>query len=100
MPIPTGAAKLVADVRCGDADDIAAVLHARVDRWTTNNGARAAEQTPPHRWTPPGGRIWDRDLARGLTERATLIEQRAEAVVEQAINNAQLDPRPRAATGE
>lgn len=69
-----------------NADDIAAVLHHRVDQWVEANGELA---TPSPSLVaglfPRAHGVSDPDMARGLTERDQAIEQRAESMAEQAV---------------
>ena len=78
---------LVASRSLEDAEDIAAVLHHRVDRWINTNSRRRRE--------PRDARIagivarargvTDPDLARALDERVEAIEHRARELADAAI---------------
>ncbi len=68
-----------------NADDIAAVLHHRVDRWMEAHQQLApAAQNLVAGLFPRAGRVPDPDMGRGLTERDRAIEQRAGTLTEQA----------------
>ncbi len=68
------------------AGDLAAVLHARVERWTAaagrGNGERPAGLIAGLIPKPSG--VTDGEMARALDERADLIEQRADALLDRA----------------
>ena len=72
------------------ADDVAAVLHHRVDRWIQASGQErrvAADRIvglfPRLSW------VRDPDMARALDERRTLIERRAREAATLAVENRQ-----------
>ncbi len=71
-----------------DADDLAAVLHERVIRaLTRTNGAGRVRQpaTPIAGLITPALGTMDEDMRTALRERAALIEQRADALVAEAV---------------
>jgi conjugative relaxase-like TrwC/TraI family protein len=70
--------RLVQGRSLADAEDIAAVLHGRVDRWIRASGT--SRRTAPNRIAglfPGAERVTDPDMKRALADRRTLIEQRA-----------------------
>jgi hypothetical protein len=68
-----------------NADDVAAVLHYRVDRWIeAHEDLVAAAHDLIAGLLPSAGRAADPELARGITEREQAIEHRAENLAEQA----------------
>lgn len=68
------------------ADDLAAVLHRRVDTWTASAVAsgRARPATLLGGLIPPARTVTDPDTAAALSARETLIEQRADVVLDRA----------------
>jgi hypothetical protein len=69
-----------------DAQDVAAVLHGRVQRWS--EAARSRRQGTGNfiaGLIPRAERVADPDLARALLERDRAMEQRARTLAEQAI---------------
>ncbi|MDX6307674.1 MAG: hypothetical protein QOI06_720 [Nocardioidaceae bacterium] len=79
---------LVAARTLADADDIAAVLHQRVDRWI--RATRGGHQPGPDRIVGLLSKIHtfaDPDTQRALQERQTLIEQRTRQLSEQAVRS-------------
>ncbi len=80
--------RLVAARGLADADDIAAVLHKRVARAISQSrgGGRVRKPLPPIAGliTPVVGTMAD-DLRAALRERRALIEQRANALVDDAV---------------
>jgi hypothetical protein len=72
------------------ADDIASVLHARVDRWIQASGT--SRRTAPNRIVglfPGAGRVTDQDMKRALDERRAMIEQQAREVAQTAVEHRQ-----------
>jgi hypothetical protein len=68
-----------------NADDIAAVLHHRVDRWVQGCKQLApASQELVAGLFSRASRVSDTDMSRGLTERDQAIEDRAGTLAEQA----------------
>jgi hypothetical protein len=71
-----------------NADDVAAVLHSRVDKWLEHTEARKKEAEDLVAGIFPRAReITDADLGRGLTERDDAIESRAVTLAVQAIKD-------------
>ena len=80
--------KLVAARTLDDAEDPAAVLHGRVDRWATAAGSRRQAATNLIAGLIPRATgISDPDMARALTERDQAMEQRARQLAEHAIDH-------------
>ncbi|MDA8312129.1 MAG: relaxase domain-containing protein [Actinomycetota bacterium] len=86
LDIETAFPLLVAGRSLDDVDDIAAVLHRRVERWPDAAGDR--------RWRsedliagliPRAKRVNDAELARALAERDLAMQERARALAAQAI---------------
>jgi conjugative relaxase-like TrwC/TraI family protein len=68
------------------AEDVASVLHGRVDRWTRAAGRKRQVATNLVAGIIPRARgITDPDMARGLVERDQAMEARARALAEQAV---------------
>jgi hypothetical protein len=70
------------------ADDIAAILHARVDDWIQASGT--SRKSSPNRIVglfPAAERVTDPDLKRALDDRRRLLEQRARTLALTAIQN-------------
>jgi len=70
----------------GDADDVASVLHHRIDRYVTGVGypAPPAEELVAGIFPRPN-EITDPDVVLALDDRASAIEQRARTLAEEAI---------------
>lgn len=69
-----------------DADDPAAVLHGRVDRWVSAAGGRRQAATNLIAGLiPRATKVADPDMARALSERAEALERRARTLAEDAI---------------
>ena len=80
--------KLVAARTLDDAEDLAAVLHGRVDRWATSAGSRRQAATNLIAGLiPRAAGISDPDMAQALTERDRAMEQRARHLAEHAIDH-------------
>jgi conjugative relaxase-like TrwC/TraI family protein len=80
--------KLVAARILDDAEDPAAVLHGRVDRWATAAGSRRqAACNLIAGLIPRATGISDRDIARALTERDRALEERARQLAEHCIED-------------
>ena len=78
--------RLVAGRTLEDAEDVAAVLHGRVDRWTQAAGGR--RQTHANLiagLVPRAQGVTDPDMARALAERDRAMEARARVLAEQAV---------------
>jgi conjugative relaxase-like TrwC/TraI family protein len=82
--------RLVAARGFSDADDIAAVLHYRVER-TTGRPATSGRTRKPLRLIagliPHAGGPMATDMREALDERRSLIEARADAVLDTALND-------------
>jgi len=78
--------RLVAARSLTDADDPAAVLHGRVDRWVAAAGSkRQAATNLIAGLTPRAAGVADLDMARALDERDQAMERRAAELVSEAI---------------
>ncbi|HMT51516.1 MAG TPA: AAA family ATPase, partial [Dietzia sp.] len=80
--------RLVAARGFGDADDIAAVLHYRVERATARPGGSGRTRKPPRLIAgliPQAHGVIDTEMRTALDERESLIEHRADAVLEVAL---------------
>ncbi|MCT1447215.1 relaxase domain-containing protein [Brevibacterium casei] len=80
--------RLVAARGFGDADDIAAVLHYRVDRATARPAGSGRTRKPARLIAgliPQAHGIIDAEMRAALDEREALIEARADAVLEAAL---------------
>ena len=74
----------------GSADDVAAVLHGRVDRWVrASDPQRRATADRIVGLFPRLAGVTDPDMARALDDRQFLIEQRAREVATTAVENRQ-----------
>jgi hypothetical protein len=81
--------KLAAARSFEGADDVASVLHTRVERWVA-----AAAEGRPEAWTgfvaglvPRALGVGDPDMARALQERDEAMERRARELAEQALHD-------------
>jgi hypothetical protein len=100
LDVDTTAPKLVQTRSFAGSDDVASVLHGRVDRWTASAGSR--RRTSDNLIAglfPRALGITDPDMARALAERDQAMEQRARALAEEAVASdatwtRQLGPRP------
>jgi len=90
LDVERGLTGLVEGRSVGSADDVAAVLHGRVDRWIRSSDPqrRAAADRIVGLFPRLAG-VTDPDMARALEDRQTLIEQRARAVAKTAVENRQ-----------
>ena len=78
--------RLVAARPLEDAEDVAAVLHARVDTWVERAASRRRPASDLVAGLIPRARdVSDPDLARALTEREDAIEARASVLLEEAL---------------
>ena len=79
---------LVASRALDDADDVAAVLHERVDRWMSTAGdpVQASRISGLFAKAPD---VPDPDMRRALDDREALIEQRSGEAVRQALTEQQ-----------
>jgi hypothetical protein len=90
LPVETALPRLVRGGTFEDADDVAAVLHGRVQRWLQSartKGTRADNLIAG--LVPRATNIADADMARALREREQAMERRARTLAEQAISAAQ-----------
>jgi len=72
-----------------DAEDVASVLHHRVDRWVAASGTRPSSTERIVGLFRQAVGVTDVDTRRGLEERRALIEQRARHLVLTAIERRQ-----------
>jgi conjugative relaxase-like TrwC/TraI family protein len=80
--------RLVAARGFGDADDIAAVLHYRVERAAARPAGSGRTRKPPRLIAgliPQAHGVIDTEMRTALDERESLIERRADAVLEVAL---------------
>lgn len=90
--IDTLVPRLVAARGFGDADDIASVLHHRLARATVNPAGSGRTRKSPRLIAgliPEAAGPMSTEMRKALTERRELIEHRANAVLDQAINERQ-----------
>jgi len=86
LDIETTFPRLVAGRTLEDAEDIASVLHHRVDRWTqAARGRRQARANLIAGLVPRAQGVTDPDMARALAERDRAMEDRARTLAEQAV---------------
>ncbi len=81
--------RLVAARGFGDADDIAAVLHYRVERATARPAGSGRTRKPPRLIAgliPQAHGVTDAEMRAALDEREALIEARADAVLDTALS--------------
>jgi conjugative relaxase-like TrwC/TraI family protein len=88
LHVDTALPRLVQDRPIADADDIAAVLHQRVARWTQTAGTRHAARADLVVGLVPRARnVTNPDLARALEDRERAMQSRAWALAREAITN-------------
>jgi conjugative relaxase-like TrwC/TraI family protein len=90
LDVEQGLPRLVNGRTLSSADDVAAVLHGRVDRWIQASGPQrraAADQIVG--LFPRLAGVTDHDIARALDERQMLLEQRAREVATLAVEHRQ-----------
>ncbi len=84
--IEAGLLGIVRSDSLAGAEDLAAVLHGRVDRWMEQVGARRSSSV---NWivglVPRAQGVIDADLMRALDQRAQAMERRAQQLAEQAL---------------
>ena len=84
---------VIADIEgrsLASADDVAAVLHSRVDRWIQASGSqRHAAAGRIVGLFPRLSGLTDPDMARALDDRQALLEQRAREVATTAVEKTQ-----------
>ena len=86
LDIETTFPRLVAGRSLADADDVAAVLHHRVDRWTNAApGRRSATDNLIAGLIPRAQEVSDPELATALAERDRAMEDRAGTLALQAV---------------
>jgi len=79
--------RLVAARPPDDAEDLAAVIRDRIERWADVAGARRWAGTELIAGLIPGAvGVTDTDMARGLEERAEALQRRAQELAERAID--------------
>ena len=90
LDVEQGLPRLVNGRTLTTADDVAAVLHGRVDRWiqASSPQRRVAADRIVGLFPRLCG-VTDADMARALDDRQTLIEQRAREAVSTAVKNRQ-----------
>ena len=88
VDVDTRFPSLVASRALDDADDVAAVLHERVDQWMSTAGdpVRASRISGLFAKAPD---VPDPDMRRALDDREALIEQRSGEAVRQALAQGQ-----------
>ncbi len=90
LDIDAALPRLVAGTSLDDADDIAAVLHHRLERWT--NASSGRRQKRPGNLIagliPRAKGVTDPELATALAERDHAMEARAQALAARAVENA------------
>jgi conjugative relaxase-like TrwC/TraI family protein len=90
MDVENGLPRLVKGRSLGTADEVAAVLHGRVDRWIrTSSSQRSVAADRIVGLFPRLAGVTDPDMARALDDRQSLIEQRAREVATTSIENRQ-----------
>ncbi len=78
--------RLVQAQTLADAEDVAAVLRARVERYATTNGStRRPAVNLIGGLVPRALGVTDQDMARALDDRERALEQRARLLAEQAV---------------
>jgi conjugative relaxase-like TrwC/TraI family protein len=86
VDIETALPRLVQARTLADADDVAAVLHARVERYAKSGGSkRRAADNLIGGLMPRALGVTDPDMVRALEDRDRALEQRARILAEQAV---------------
>jgi len=86
LNVQAGLPALVAARSFGDADDLAAVLHGRVDGWVQRAGSRRQGATDLIAGLIPRAKgVADPDMTLALAERDRAMEQRASTLARQAV---------------
>ena len=86
LDVETTLPHLVAARSLADAQDIASVLHGRVDRWVAAAGSKRLPATDFIVGLVPRAKgVADEDMARALRERDEAMERRATTLAEQAV---------------
>jgi conjugative relaxase-like TrwC/TraI family protein len=82
--------RLAAGRSLADADDVAAVLHGRVERWTqAASGRNRSADNVIAGLIPRAQGVSDPEMAQALAERDRAMEERARTLADQAIQAAQ-----------
>jgi hypothetical protein len=90
LDVEQGLPRLVNGRTLSSADDVAAVLHHRVDQWIQASGEeRRVVADRIVGLFPRLAGVADPDMARALDDRQTLLEQRAREVATTAVQNLQ-----------
>jgi hypothetical protein len=91
LHVETALPRLVRGRTFEDADDVAAVLQGRVQRWLQSAGTpRTGAGNLIAGLVPRATKIADPDMARALRERDHAMERRARTLAEQAISTGQM----------
>jgi conjugative relaxase-like TrwC/TraI family protein len=86
LDIDTGLPALVASRSFAGAEDLASILHHRVDRWVARAGSRRQGAADLIAGLIPRAKgVTDPDMARALTERDQAMERRAITLAQQAV---------------
>jgi conjugative relaxase-like TrwC/TraI family protein len=86
LDIETALPRLVTGRSLADADDVAAVLHRRLDRWTNAAaGRRQRSASLIAGLIPRANGVKDPELATALAERDLAMEDRARTLAQQAV---------------
>jgi hypothetical protein len=90
LAVETVVPRLVRGRTFEDADDVAAVLHGRVQRWLrSTRSPRTRAENLIAGLVPRATNVADADMARALRERDRAMETRARTLALQAISSAQ-----------
>ena len=90
LDVEDGLRRVVGAGGLDTAEDVAAVLHGRVDRWVEGTGAkRPTGANFIAGLIPRASGVTDPDLARALDDRATAMERRARQLAERALHHAE-----------
>ncbi|MHB8296567.1 MAG: MobF family relaxase [Acidimicrobiales bacterium] len=91
LDVETAFPKLVAARTLADADDPAAVMHGRVDRWAAAAGSKHQAATNLIAGLiPRAAGVADPDMARALEERDQAMERRARELAGEAVERGQV----------
>ena len=85
VDLPSVIPKLVGERELDTAEDVAAVLHERVERWLASCDAKPRRQGLIAGLHPIAQQVTDPDLRHALDDRAELLEHRATTLAEQAL---------------
>ena len=90
LDVERGLPRLVEGRTLSSADDVAAILHGRVDRWIqASSPQRSVAADRIVGLFPRLAGVTNKEMARALDDRQTLIEQRAREVATTAVENRQ-----------